>query len=114
MAVDAILDCTRGMDRGSIEGLLSATTSSPFAEKQIAAAAAAALDFGDNIVTADIGSSLRGGLTAVRLAADSVKAGSAKKMLVTATDCRLGTPLSPLEANSGDGAAALLMREQDG
>ena len=113
MAVDAILDCTKGKDHASIDGLLNASTSSPFAEKQIAAAVAAALDFGDNIVTADFGNSLRAGLTAVRLAADSVKAGSAKKMLVSATDCRLGTPLSAMESNGGDGAAALLVGDKD-
>lgn len=113
MAVDAILDCTRGMDRGSIEGLLTATTSSPFAEKQLAAAAAAALDFNDNIIAADLTASLKAGLTAVKLAADMVKAGSAKKALVAATDCRLGTPLSAVESNSGDGAAALLIGDKD-
>jgi 3-hydroxy-3-methylglutaryl CoA synthase len=113
MAVDAILDCTRGMDRGSIEALISATTTSPFAEKQLAAAAAAALDFGDNILTADLTASLKAGLTAVKLAADMVKAGSAKKVLVAATDCRLGTPLSATESNSGDGAAALLIGDKD-
>ena len=113
MAIDAILDCTKGMDRGSIEGLLNATTSSPFAEKQIAAAAAAALDFKDNIIAADIGHSLRAGLTAVKLAADTVKAGSAKKVMVTAADRRLGTPLSAMESNGGDGAAALLLGDKD-
>jgi hydroxymethylglutaryl-CoA synthase len=113
MAVDAILDCAKGMDRGSIDGLLNATTSSPFAEKQIAAAAAAALDFSDNIITADIGASLRAGLTAVRLATDIVKAGSAKKVMVSATDCRLGTPLSATESNGGDGAAALILGDKD-
>jgi hydroxymethylglutaryl-CoA synthase len=113
MAVDAILDCTRGMDRGSIDGLLSATTSSPFAEKQMAAAAAAALDFNDNIITADLTASLKAGLTAVKLAADMVKAGSAKKALVAATDGRLGTPLSAAESNYGDGAAALLIGDKD-
>lgn len=113
MAVDAILDCTKGMDRGSIEALYNATTSSPFAEKQLAAAAASALDFGDNVMTADIADSLRSGMTAVRLAADTVKAGSAKKVLVSAADSRLGTPLSAMESNSGDGAAALLMGDKD-
>ncbi|MDM8000098.1 MAG: hypothetical protein QUS33_08895 [Dehalococcoidia bacterium] len=113
MAVDAILDCTKGMDRGSIDGLLHASTSSPFAEKQIAAAVAAALDFGDNILTADIGNSLRGGLTAMRMAVDTIKAGSAKKIMVAASDCRLGSPLSAIEANGGDGAAALLVGDKD-
>lgn len=113
MTVDAILDCTRGMDRGSIDGVLNASTSSPFAEKQIAAAVAAALDFRDDIVTADIGNSLKGGLSAMRMAVDSVKAGSAKKVMVSAADCRLGSPLSAIESNSGDGAAALLVGDKD-
>jgi len=59
MAVDAILDCTKGKEHESINGLINASTSAPFDEKQLAAAAAAALDFGDNILTADIGNSLR-------------------------------------------------------
>jgi hydroxymethylglutaryl-CoA synthase len=113
MAVDAILDCTKGIDRSSIEGLYNATTSSPFAEKQVAASAASALDFGDNIVTADIANSLRSGMTALRMAADTVKAGSAKKMMVSAADSRLGTPLSSVESNAGDGAAALLIGDKD-
>jgi len=113
MAVDAILDCTKGIDRGSIEALYNATTSSPFAEKQLAAAAASALDFSDSVITADITDSLRSGMTALRLAADTVKAGSAKKVLVSAADSRLGTPLSALESSSGDGAAAILMGDKD-
>ena len=113
MTVDAILDCTKGIDRGAIDALFNATTTAPFAEKQLAAAAAAALDFGENIVTADLGNSLKAGVTALRLAADSVKAGSAKKVMVSAADCRLGTPLSAMESNSGDGAAALLVGDTD-
>jgi len=52
-------------------------------------------------------------VTAMILAADSIKAGSAKKIVVSAADCRLGTPLSPLESSSGDGAAALLLGDSD-
>lgn len=113
MAIDAILDCAKGIDRSSIGGLYNASTTSPFAEKQLAAAAATALDFSQNIVTVDLGDSLRAGVSALRLAADSVKAGSAKTIMVSAADCRLGTPLSPLEASSGDGAAALLVGDSD-
>jgi len=109
MAVDAILDCTKGIDRETIDGLYSTTVSSPFAEKQLAAVAASALDFGDNTTTADITSSLRAGTTALILAADTIKAGSAKKVMVSASDMRLGWPTSPQEANMGDGAAALLL-----
>ena len=113
MSMDAILDCTKGIDRASVDGLLAASTTFPFMEKQLAASAASALDFGDSILTTDIGNSLRGGMTAIRLAADSVKAGSAKKVVVSAADCRLGTPLSAMESNSGDGAAALLVGDKD-
>ncbi|RLC94873.1 MAG: hypothetical protein DRI40_06925 [Chloroflexi bacterium] len=113
MAIDAILDCTTGIDRESIDGLLAASCSSPFAEKQMAAVAASALDFGEDILTADIAASLRGGMTALRMAADIVKAGSASKMMVSASDMRLGWPTSPQEANIGDGAAALLVGDSD-
>jgi len=42
-----------------------------------------------------------------------VKAGSAKKVMVSASDCRLGWPTSAQEANFGDGAAALLVGDSD-
>lgn len=111
MAVDAILDCTKGTDRESIGGLINASCSSPFAEKQLAAVAASALDFGDNTFTTDVAASLRGGTSALMMAADAIKAGSAKKVLVSASECRLGSPLSPQESSMGDGAAALLMED---
>ena len=113
VAVDAILDCTKGIDRGSINGLINASCSSPFAEKQLAAVAASALDFNENALTVDVGASLRGGTSALMMAADMVKAGSGKKVLVSAADCRLGWPTSPQEANMGDGAAALLLGDTD-
>ncbi len=109
MAIDAILDCTKGIDRTSIDGLFTATTTAPFAEKQLAAMAASALDFKENVLSLDFNNSLRSGLTAVKMAADAVKAGSAKSVMVAATDSRLGTPLSAVESTSGDGAAALLI-----
>jgi len=113
MAVDAVLDCTKGIDRETIDGLYVATASSPFAEKQLAAVAASALDIGENTITADITASVRAGITALRLAADTIKAGSAKKVMVVASDMRLGWPTSPQEANFGDGSVALLLGDAD-
>jgi len=113
MAVEAVLDCTRGIDRQRIDGLFIASTTSPFAEKQLASIAAAAVDMGEEALTLDLTDSLRAGTTALRLAADTIKAGSAKRVLVSAADCRLGTPLSALEQNLGDGAVALLLGESD-
>ena len=113
MAIDAILDCTKGIDCETIDGLINASCSSPFAEKQLAAVAASALDFGDNTMTADVGASLRAGTTALMMATDAIKAGSAKKVVVSAADRRLGSPLSPQESNMGDGAAALLLGDSE-
>jgi hydroxymethylglutaryl-CoA synthase len=113
MAIDAILDCTKGIDRESIDCLLAASCSSPYGEKQLAAVAASALDFGDDTMTADVTGSLRAGTTAMMMAADRIKAGSAKKVLVSASDMRLGWPTSPQEANIGDGAAAVLLGDTD-
>jgi 3-hydroxy-3-methylglutaryl CoA synthase len=81
----------------------------PYKEKQAASVAAKALGLRRECATADVGGSLRAGTTAVRAALDSVKAGTARNVLVVASDCRLAAPRSALERNVGDGAAALLI-----
>jgi 3-hydroxy-3-methylglutaryl CoA synthase len=47
------------------------------------------------------------------LAADTIKAGMTKSILVTAADTRLGAPAGMLEQQLGDGAAALLLGTQN-
>lgn len=111
MAVSATLDCLNGIDRASIDGLFFASTTAPYKEKQIATIVATASDLRRDILTADFANSLRAGITALKAAVDTVKAGSAKKVIVVAADCRLGAPGSELEADVGDGAAALLVGE---
>lgn len=109
MAVAAVLDCLKGVDRDKVDGLFFASTTSPFAEKQMATLIAKAVDLPEGILTADFASSLKAGTTALRLAADAVKAGSARQVVVVAADCRVGEPRSEHERNGGDGAAALLI-----
>ncbi len=109
MAVAAATDCLRGIDRASIDGVLFASTSYPYKEKQAASVVAKALDLRRDIATADFGGSLRAGTAALRAALDAVGAGSAKRVLVVASDCRPAAPRSALERNIGDGAAALLI-----
>ncbi|MFC1968404.1 3-oxoacyl-[acyl-carrier-protein] synthase III C-terminal domain-containing protein [Chloroflexota bacterium] len=109
MAVEAAIDCIGGLDRGIIDALFFASTTAPYKEKQAAALAAFALDLRRDIVTQDYANSLRAGTAAMRSAIDAVKAGSAGRVLVTASDCRLGAPQSTLEQNLGDGAAALMI-----
>jgi hydroxymethylglutaryl-CoA synthase len=112
MAVAAGRDCLKGRDRQAIDGLIFASTTPPYAEKQCAAIVAAALDLRRDIFTADITDVLRAGTTALKTALDGVAAGSAKQVLVIAADNRQGPPRGDTERNSGDGAAALLVSQE--
>ena len=106
MAVNAVFECLDGIDRESIDGLFFATTTSPYVEKQCSALIAVAADLGDEIITGDYTNCLRAGTTALTSAVDAVASGSAKGIMVTAADCRLGYPRSDSEQLFGDGAAA--------
>jgi len=109
MAVAAANDCLRGANRETIDGLIFASTTIPYKEQQSAAIVAAGADLNSDIFTADIATSLKGGTTALKLAADAIKAGSARQVMVTAADRRQAIPLSANDRNFGDGAAALLL-----
>jgi hydroxymethylglutaryl-CoA synthase len=113
MAAAAAIDCLTGLDRETVEGLYFATTTSPYKEKSGATVVAMAADLKPDILTADFAHSLRSGTSALISALDAVKAGSAKKVLVTAADSRLGIPGSVYEQSFGDGAGALLIGDSD-
>ena len=109
MAVAAAQDCLHGRERAAVDGLIFATSTAPYAEKQGAAIIAAALDLRRDIFTADVSSGLRAGTTALQSALDAVAAGSARQVLVAVADSRQGPPRSETERNGGDGAAAFLV-----
>jgi 3-hydroxy-3-methylglutaryl CoA synthase len=111
MAVEATRNCLRNatVPGSNIDGLYFASTTAPYAEKMSAVLISTALDMRRDIATADFAQSLRAGSGALRMALDTVRSGSAKKMLVAATDCRLGYPKSDQEQDFGDGSAALLV-----
>jgi len=113
MAVAAAVDCLKGVDRASVDGVLFASTSYAFKEKQGAAIVARALDLRRDVMTADLGDSLRAGTTALRTAVDAVKAGSAKRVLVVVGDTRMAAPRTAMESQIGDGAAAFLVGDAD-
>ncbi|MFC2013588.1 hydroxymethylglutaryl-CoA synthase family protein [Chloroflexota bacterium] len=113
MAVAAAIDCTNGVEKDTIDGLYLATTTSLYKEHLGATTVAMAADLRQNIYTADFANSLRAGTSAFKAAVDAVQAGSAKKVMVTASDTRPATPGSGLEQNVGDGAAALLIGDTD-
>ncbi len=111
MGVEAARNCLKGIEKSSVDALYFASTTPPFKEKQSASIMAAALDLREDIIAVDLTDSLRSGTIALRMALDAVKAGSAKKVLVVASDCRIPPPNSALEPLFGDGAAAFLIGE---
>ncbi len=106
MAVAAAQDCMRTGNQ-DIDGLYFATTTNPYKEKQGAAIIASAADLRTELRTADFTNSVRSGSIAMRAAMDAVKSGSLKKVLVVASDSRLGALQGKFEQLLGDGAAAV-------
>jgi 3-hydroxy-3-methylglutaryl CoA synthase/uncharacterized OB-fold protein len=113
LGVAAAVECLRGFDRAGVDALFFASTTSPFREKQAAALVAKALDLRRDVATTDHAGSLRAGTGALRAALDAVAAGSARRVLVVASDCRPAAPGSALERSFGDGAAAFLVSDVD-
>ncbi|MFC2014776.1 hydroxymethylglutaryl-CoA synthase family protein [Chloroflexota bacterium] len=113
MAVAATIDCMGDIDRSTIDGLYAASTTLPYKEKLAATTIAYAADLRRDIQTIDCTDSLRAGTGALRMAVDSVKAGSVDKLMVTASDCRLGPPRSQFDMTFGDGAAAFIVGKEN-
>src|ERR1700730_6535379 len=109
MSCEAALNALHGRDVKNIGACFLASTSAPYAEKSSAAILATVADLSPAVITADLGGSLRCGTTALRLALDTVKAGSAAQALVAAGDVRPVAPGTPEEAQLGDGAGAALV-----
>jgi len=113
MAVAAARDCLTGMDKRAVDAAYLCSTTLPFADRQNAGIMTTALNLRDDILTADITSSQRAGTTGLIAALDAVRAGSRKQVLLTATDKRLTKPAYFYEMWFGDGAASLLLGDED-
>jgi len=109
MAVAASLECLEDTDIRTVEGLYFSSTTPPYGEKMNASVVATALDMNRNAVTMDIGSSLRSGTGALKVALDTVSSGSKNNILTVASDNRLAEPGSYLEPFLGDGAVSFLI-----
>jgi 3-hydroxy-3-methylglutaryl CoA synthase len=109
MAVAAGTDCLRKVQRGKVQGMLFATTTAPYIERESAAIIATALDLRADIRTADFTDSLKSSTGAVLFACDSIKAKGMANVLVCGSDCRMGKPGTAEEMVLGDGAAAILL-----
>ena len=113
MAVAAGADCLTGRDRSKIDGIIFATTTPPYAEKQCAAIIAAALDLRPDIFAVDVTNVLRAGTNALQSALDAVASGRAEQVLVVVADSRQGPPRGETERASGDGAASFIVSSEE-
>jgi 3-hydroxy-3-methylglutaryl CoA synthase/uncharacterized OB-fold protein len=112
MAVAALRDALTAMEAATIDALYFASTTQPYAEKQSATTIGWAANLRPDIFTVDCTDSLRAGTNALKLALDASKAGSAKRVAVVAADNRPAQPRSSFERTFGDGAAALVIGEE--
>ena len=108
MAVAATLDCL-SRKATDVNGFSLATTTAPYREKQSAAIIASAVDLPGECHTTDITDTLRASTIAIKSAIDAVKSGSARNVVVTASDSRMGAARGNLEQVLGDGAASLMI-----
>ena len=109
MATEAALDCLGGTAPEAIDGVFLASTTLPYKEKQMSSLIATVLDLPKTARVADFANSLRCATTAMKSALDAVEAGAARRIMVAASDCRMGVPQSMREQLFGDAAAALLI-----
>ncbi len=112
MAVAAARDCLTGKEKKAIDGAYLCSTTLPFADRQNAGILKTALNLRDDMITADFTSSLRAGTTGLLTALEVAQGGSRKNILVAAADKRETRPAFFYEMWFGDGAAALLVGDQ--
>jgi 3-hydroxy-3-methylglutaryl CoA synthase len=113
MAVAAGMNCLQGVEREDVDALYLASTTLPYLQREGAAILSAALNLKPEIRSMDFRDSLKCGTSAVLAAMDALRSEAAEKVLVCASDSRLGKLGSMQEHFYGDGAAALLLGNQD-
>ena len=122
MGVEASLECMdnyaitwgKRLVNAELKAVLFASTSSPYREKQGASIISSVLNMESSALLTDLSASLRGGLTGVEVGNNMLKEGSPNdKVLVVVADRRLAEPGSNEEQAFGDGAAALLLGQEN-
>ena len=108
MAVEAARDCLKGQDRSGVAALSFASTTLPFEDRLNAGIIAEALNLNPNVSAQDVTASQRAATSALMSALQMARGGSGP-MLVIASEKRRTKTASPLELQTGDGAAALLV-----
>lgn len=104
MAVEAARDCLTGVDRSAVGGVILASTTLPFADRQNAGIAKEALNLADEVAALDVTGSQRAATSALIQALSGTKT-----QLVAAADLRKSRAASEGELIQGDAAAAVLV-----
>lgn len=107
-AAAARIALARAGDRGDASALWFATAEPAYAEKTNAAAIAAALRLDSDVAAVDMGGAARSGIGVLRAALDG-----RGQTLVVSAGVRGGLAGGPDEAAGGDGAAAVLVGDDD-
>ena len=114
MSVEAGLDCLAGIDPKTVDGVFFASTTQVYTEKDSASLIATVLDMRNDIVTADFTDSTKAGTTALARAVDTIKSNKdINSILVVAADTRKPEPSTMWEFGFADGAAALLVADEE-
>ncbi|MBI5550640.1 MAG: SDR family NAD(P)-dependent oxidoreductase [Desulfobacterales bacterium] len=113
MAVAAARECLTGQDKQAVEGLFLGSTTLPFADRQNAGIVATALNLPSNMLTSDFTASQKAGSTALLTALETVQGGARHNILVAAADRRETRTAYFYEMWYGDGAAALMVGDQN-
>ena len=109
MAVEASRDCIRGFDKQKIDSVYMGSLSYPFQDRQNSAIVSTALNLKTGVNSSDFGFSLRAGASALIAGLNAVKAGECQTALVAASDKRETKSAWFHELWFGDGAAAVLL-----
>ena len=113
MAVAATQTCLNGVDKSKIDAVYMGSTTFPFLDRQNAGILKAALNLKDELSSADFSSSLRAGTTALKTGIDALKGNGTGQVLVSVTDRRRAKSASSQEMLFGDGAAAMLLGNEN-
>ena len=108
-AVQASFNALPLEELSSIDGLIFATTTSPFAEKSAAALIAGILNLPAHAQVLDVQASLRAGTNALSVAGDWIASGKCSRVLVVASDVRVTKPGAMDEVMFGHAGVAIVV-----
>ena len=109
LGLSAAFDALNDLDPDTVDGLIFATTTSPYKEKSSAAVIAEALNINASAKVVEISASARCATQAIQIAIDFLSSGSCSNVLVVSADTRIPKPGAMDEFLFGHAGVALLL-----